>query len=75
MVPSTRLLQVKPCPSPVRALESEPRHELQLTHPGKGAAEDIGYLTITRTIDTSVAGVSQVGMVESVLCLHLKFHG
>ena len=55
-------------------LEREPRHKLQLPHPGERTAEDIVDLTVPRTIDAGVAGIAQVGMVECVLCLHFQFH-
>src|SRR5580698_1922524 len=54
-------------------LEGEPSHELQLAHPGKRAAEDIVNLTVPRAINTSIAGISQIGMVENILCLHFEF--
>ena len=57
-----------------RRLEREPRYKLQLPHPGERTAEDIVDLSIPRAIDAGVAGIGQVGMVESVLCLHFKFH-
>ena len=53
-------------------LEREPCDELQLSHPGKRAAEDIVNLAIPRTINASVAGISQVGMVENILCLYFQ---
>ncbi len=53
-------------------LEGEPGDELQLPHPGKRPAEDIVNLTIPRAINTSVAGISQIGMIENILRLHFK---
>jgi hypothetical protein len=55
-------------------LERESRHKLQLTHPGKGTTEDVGYLSIASAIDARVGWVSQIRMVECILCLHLKLH-
>jgi hypothetical protein len=55
-------------------LEREPRHKLQLPHPRERTAENIVYLAVPSAIDACVAGIGQVGMVESVLCLHFKFH-
>src|ERR1700722_20949797 len=53
-------------------LEGEPGDELQLPHPGKRAAKDIVNLTIPSTINTRIAGISQIGMIENILRLH--FH-
>src|ERR1700727_3481587 len=50
----------------------EPRDKLQLPHPGKRAAKDIVNLTIPRAINTSIAGISQIGMIENILCLHFE---
>jgi hypothetical protein len=55
-------------------LEREPRHKLKLPHPRERTAEDIVDLAVPSAIDACVAGIGQVGMVESVLCLHFKFH-
>jgi hypothetical protein len=55
-------------------LERESCHKLELTHPGKRAAEDIGYLAVARAIDACVGRVSQVGMIERILCLYFKLH-
>src|ERR1700733_2106849 len=53
-------------------LERKPRDKLQLPHPGKRAAKDILNLTTPRAINTSIAGISQIGMIENILRLH--FH-
>src|ERR1700721_3014307 len=53
-------------------LERKPRDKLQLPHPGKRTAKDIVNLTIPRAINTSIAGISQIGMIENILRLH--FH-
>ena len=55
-------------------LERESCYKLQLTHAGEGAADDIGYLAVARAIDAGVGRVSQVGMIECILCLHFKLH-
>ena len=57
---------------PAFVLEREPRHKLQLTHAGEGAAEDIGYLAVARAIDAGVGGVGQIGMIERILCLYFE---
>ena len=55
-------------------LKGEPSDELQLPHPGKSPAKNIGYLPVARTIDARICRGSQIGMVEGILCLDLKFH-
>jgi hypothetical protein len=57
-----------------RTLERKPRYKLKLPHSSERTPEDIVYLTIPSAIDAGVAGIGQVGMVESVLCLHFQFH-
>jgi hypothetical protein len=57
-----------------RSLERESCYKLQLTHPGEGAADDIGYLAVARAIDAGVGRVSQVGMIECILCLYFELH-
>jgi hypothetical protein len=46
-----------------------------LTHTGESTSKNVGYLASTRAIDARVGGVSQVGMIESILRLYLKLHG
>jgi hypothetical protein len=53
-----------------RGSEGKPCYKLQLPHPGEGAPENIVDLVVPRTIDAGVAGIRQVRMVESVLCLY-----
>jgi hypothetical protein len=55
--------------------ERESCDKLELTHTGESTSKNIGYLAIPRAIDAGVGGVSQVGVIEGILCLYLKLHG
>jgi hypothetical protein len=60
--------------SGVHESEREPRHKLQLSHPGKRSAENVRYLPIGRAIDAGRAGHSKIGMFKGILGLHLQLH-